>query len=89
MDDELVLDANAVAGDLEEMFGRDLTVAVHRCAHCGNHGPMATLTAYVRGPGIVLRCAVCREVVVRWVRTPTGVRIDVRGVAELRLPGNG
>ena len=89
IDQRLVLDANAVAGDLEELFGTDLTAVVHRCAHCGNLGPMATLLAYVHGPGTVLRCCVCTDVVLRYVRTPWGTRLDVRGAAELRLKVTG
>jgi predicted RNA-binding Zn-ribbon protein involved in translation (DUF1610 family) len=88
IDQRLVLDANAVAGDLEELFGIDLTVVVHRCAHCGNLGPMATLLAYVHGPGTVLRCSICREVVMRYVLSPSGARIDLRGAAELRFSGS-
>jgi predicted RNA-binding Zn-ribbon protein involved in translation (DUF1610 family) len=88
IDQRLVLDANAVAGDLEELFGTDLTAVVHRCAHCGNLGPMATLLAYVHGPGTVLRCSICREVVMRYVLSPSGARIDLRGAAELRFSGS-
>jgi predicted RNA-binding Zn-ribbon protein involved in translation (DUF1610 family) len=88
IDQRLVLDANAVAGDLEELFGIDLTAVVHRCAHCGNLGPMATLLAYVHGPGTVLRCSICREVVMRYVLSPSGARIDLRGAAELRFSGS-
>jgi predicted RNA-binding Zn-ribbon protein involved in translation (DUF1610 family) len=88
IDQRLVLDANAVAGDLEELFGIDLTAVVHRCAHCGNLGPMATLLAYVHGPGTVLRCSICREVVMRYVLSQSGARIDLRGAAELRFSGS-
>ena len=41
MDDPLMLDANAVSGDLMELFGFEMTSATHRCAHCGNVGAMA------------------------------------------------
>jgi hypothetical protein len=81
----LVLDANAVAGDLEEMLGFDVTLAVHRCESCGNVGAMGTLLAYTGGPGTVLRCAVCRSIVLRFARTPTSMMLDVRGAAWLRL----
>jgi len=88
IDERLVLDANAVAGDLEELFGIDLTAVLHRCAHCGNLGPMATLLAFTHGPGTVLRCSICREVVMRYVLSPSGARIDLRGAAELRFSGS-
>ncbi len=85
MDDPLMLDANAVAGELTELFGVDLTALVHRCAHCGNRGAVGTLRAWTRGPGVVLRCSICSEVVVRWMRTDAGARVDLRGVAYLQM----
>ena len=84
----LVLDANAVAGDLEELMGYDMTVSTHRCASCGNVGPIGTLLAYTGGPGTVLRCVVCREVVLRFVRTPTRTFIDMRGAAFVLIGGD-
>ena len=88
MNDPLMLDANAVSGDLMELFGFEMTAAVHRCAHCGNVGEMGTLLAWTQGPGITLRCRICRDVVVRIVRTPTRTLVDVRGAAYLEVrPG--
>jgi hypothetical protein len=83
--DPLMLDANAVAGDLEELFGVDLTAARHRCANCGNRGAVGTLRAWTAGPGVVLRCSTCSEVVMRWTRTPGGARVDVRGAAFVEM----
>ncbi|MBA3687764.1 MAG: hypothetical protein H0W81_02835 [Chloroflexi bacterium] len=85
MHDALVLDANAVAGDLAELFGFEVTAAEHRCAHCGNVGAMGTLLAWTQGPGITLRCCVCRDVVVRIVRTASRTLIDVSGAAYLEI----
>jgi hypothetical protein len=85
MADALVLDANAVAGDLEQMLGFDVTVAIHRCASCGNVAEMGTLLAYTGGPGTVLRCAICRSIVLRFARTPTSMMLDVRGAAWLSI----
>lgn len=85
MHDPLMLDANAVSGDLMELFGFEMTAAVHRCAHCGNVGQMGSLLAWTQGPGITLRCCICRDVVVRIVRTPTRTLVDVRGAAYLEL----
>ena len=87
MDDPLVLDANAVAGDLAEMFGFDVTVAVHRCGHCGNVAAMGTLLAWTRGPGIILRCSICREVVIRYVRTTTRTYVDMSGASYVAIGG--
>ena len=85
MDEPMMLDANAVAGDLAELFGFEMTAKVHRCAHCGNIGQMGTLLAWTQGPGITLRCCICRDVVVRIVRTPTRTLIDVSGAAYMEI----
>ena len=85
MDDPLVLDANAVAGDLAELFGFEVTSATHRCGHCGNVAAVGTLLAWTQGPGVTLRCSGCREVVVRIVRTPSRTLIDVSGAAYLEI----
>ena len=85
MQDMLMLDANAVAGDLAELFGFEMTAAMHRCAHCGNVGAMGTLLAWTHGPGVTLRCSICRDVVVRIVRTPSRTLIDVSGAAYLEI----
>ena len=57
--DDRTLDANAVAGMLEALFGADLTAADSRCAACGRQGEVGTLLAYTLGPGVVLRCPAC------------------------------
>lgn len=84
LDDSLVLDANAVAGELQEMMGFDVTIFVVRCAHCGNRDALGSLRAWTQGPGVVLRCVVCNEVVIRWVRRPDGDRLDLRGAAFIQ-----
>jgi hypothetical protein len=43
------------------------------------------MRAYVRGPGVVVRCPACAEVVMRIVETPRGTMVDLRGVAFVRL----
>ena len=86
IDDPLVLDANAVAGDLREFMGVEITTYVARCANCGNRGALGTLRAWTHGPGVVLRCVICSEVVIRWVRHPDGPRVDMGGAAFLQ-PG--
>jgi hypothetical protein len=83
LDEPLVLDANAVAGELAELMGVDVTAFGARCAHCGHRDAMGSLRAWVHGPGIVLRCVICSQVVVRWVRRPDGPRLDLRGAAYL------
>lgn len=71
--DDYTLDANAVAGMLQEVFGREMTAADSQCAHCGNRAQVGTFRVYdMYGPGIVLRCSTCSEIVIRLVRRPDG-----------------
>jgi hypothetical protein len=85
MDRELVLDANAAAGILREVFGTEMTAAPTECAHCGNKGAVGSLLAYMQGPGIILRCSACEGVMLRIVQTPESTILDARGAVYLRL----
>ncbi len=82
---ELMLDANAAAGVLQEIFGVEMTAAPTECAGCGNEGALGTLLAFTQGPGIVLRCSACEQVMLRIVQTPEAIYLDARGAAYLRL----
>ena len=85
--DDDALDANAVAGMLAEIFGTEMTAVPSRCAHCGNRAQVGTLRAYgLNGPGVVLRCSTCAQIVMRVMRRADGsFLVDARGAAYLRL----
>ncbi|RPJ28863.1 MAG: hypothetical protein EHM33_03065 [Chloroflexi bacterium] len=80
-----MLDANATAGVLYEIFGVEMTASPTECAHCGNEGEVGALLAFVQGPGIVLRCSTCENVVLRIVQTPAATYLDARGAVYLQL----
>jgi hypothetical protein len=82
---ELMLDANATAGLLYEIFGVEMTAAPTECANCGNEDEIGTLLAFIHGPGIILRCSTCEHVVLRIVQTPNEIILDARGAVYLRL----
>ncbi|MGE5250545.1 MAG: DUF6510 family protein [Bacteroidota bacterium] len=82
---ELMLDGNAAAGALQEIFGVEMTAAPTECAHCGNQGEIGSLLAFTRGPGIVLCCSACEKVMIRIVQTPEGTYLDARGAVYLRI----
>jgi hypothetical protein len=84
--DPRTLDANAVAGTLREVYGVEMTAVGSRCAHCGNRAEIGTLRAYVGGPGIVLRCSTCSEMVIRIMRRADGsFLVDATGAAYIRM----
>lgn len=81
---ELTTDGSSIGGLLAAVFGRDVTAEEERCAHCGTISVIATLRVYGRGPGVVVRCPACTDVILRVVETPGGVRVDASGATRLR-----
>ena len=77
---------NAAAGVLRRSSAPTMTAVPSQCAHCGNVAAVGTTRAWMEGPGIVLRCSICHEVVLRIVETPDARYVDARGAAYLRLP---
>ena len=85
----LTVDANAIAGLLTTVFGRDVTATEEQCGHCGTVSLVGTLRVYLRGPGVVVRCPACTDVILRIVETPSGRRVDLGGGTRLAAPGPG
>jgi hypothetical protein len=81
----LMLDGNAVAGLLYDVFGVEMTASPTACAHCGQVSAMGALLAFTQAPGVVLRCPACEQVIVRLVETAEVIYLDARGATYLRL----
>lgn len=81
--DPNALDANAVAGMLQEIFGVEVTTISTQCGHCGNRAEVGSFRAYgLNGPGIVLRCSTCSGVVMRVMRrVNASFLVDASGAA--------
>ena len=79
------LDGNAAAGELSKIFVLDVTAAEGQCAHCGAIKHFAEAHIYMKGPGIVARCAVCEQVLLRLVEVRHRMLLDVRGMTYLSL----
>jgi len=82
--DGLMLDGNAVAGLLREVFAVEMTTAVGTCAACGASEPVGAVHVY-RGAGIVLRCPHCDNPLVTIVRADTRLWIGFPGVRTLEV----
>ena len=85
MNRELMLDGNAVAGMLHDIFALEMTASPTECAHCGNVSEVGGLLAFTQAPGAVLRCPTCEQVMLRIVETPDAIYFDARGAVYLRL----
>jgi hypothetical protein len=79
------LDGNAAAGELSKIFAMDVTAAEGQCAHCGAIKRFAEAHLYMQGPGIVARCAVCENVLLRLAKVRQRVSLDMRGITYLKL----
>jgi hypothetical protein len=77
------LDGNAIAGRLFEVFGGEMTTATGECAHCGARGPVAETVVFLRAPGTVVRCRVCRDVHMVFVTVRGTTCVDLRGLSSL------
>jgi hypothetical protein len=83
---DLKLDGNALAGELFELFGVEMTIATGVCAGCGAVEQVARLDVYVEAPGTVVRCPHCDAVLMRIVRARDRLWLDLQGVRSLELP---
>jgi len=78
-------DGNALAGPMQEVLSIDVTAAVGRCVACGRTGPIAETRVYDHAPGLVARCPVCDQVLLRMVRCPRRAWLDLRGLTYLQV----
>jgi Zn finger protein HypA/HybF involved in hydrogenase expression len=82
---DLKLDGNAIAGELFELIGVEMTIARGVCAGCGAIEQVARLDVYVHAPGTVVRCPHCASVLMRIVRGRDRVWLDLTGVRSLEI----
>jgi hypothetical protein len=80
------LDGNAIGGMLYHVFGGEMTMARAECGHCRARGPLAECEVYLGGPGVVVRCRVCHNIVLVLVEVREMVCVDVGGLSALDLP---
>jgi hypothetical protein len=82
------LDGNAAAGELSKVFAIDVTAAEGQCAHCGARKRFADAHVFMQSPGVVARCAVCQNVLLRLVSVRQRVFLELRGLIYLSLDTN-
>ena len=80
------LDGNAIAGELFDVFGQEMTMAMGTCASCGWTRPLAELAVYLQAPGVVARCSSCANLMVVIVEIRGIHCVDLQGIAVLE-PG--
>jgi hypothetical protein len=82
--DALMLDGNAVAGLLQEVFAVEMTTAIGTCNACRATDAVGA-THVFRGAGIVIRCPHCDNALVTIVKSDTRLWIGFPGVRTLEI----
>jgi DUF1009 family protein len=80
--DRLMLDGNAVAGLLQEVFAAEMTTAVGTCGACGTARALGAAHVY-RAAGTVIRCSRCGNVLAKMVRRSQVTCVDLSGFQAL------
>ena len=80
--DALMLDGNAVAGLLHEIFGTEMTTAIGTCGGCRASEPFGAVHVF-RSAGVVLRCPHCNNVLAKIVTRQTKACVDLTGLRGL------
>jgi hypothetical protein len=82
--DELMLDGNAVAGLLQEVFAAEVTTAIGTCAACGAADAVGALRVF-QGAGVVMRCPHCDNALLTIVKGGSRVWVGFAGVRTLQV----
>jgi hypothetical protein len=79
-----MLDGNAIAVLLQEVFAVEMTTALETCDGCGVTGPVGAVHVY-RGAGVVLRCPHCENVLAKIVQGRSQICISLSGTRALEI----
>jgi Family of unknown function (DUF6510) len=82
--DAHMLDGNAVAGLLDEVFETEMTTAIGTCDTCGASGPVGAVHVF-RAAGVVLRCPQCGAVLGKIVTQRRQACVDLSGFRALAM----
>src|SRR5262245_42660698 len=83
----IALDGNAIAGDVLEVLGVDLSAWRCACEACGTSSFFAEAVVYMHGPGRVARCRACGELLMVLVTIRGITCVDLSGIAGLQPEG--
>ena len=82
---QTMLDGNAAAGPLQELFVPEITIAQIQCGTCGSMSAIGALHLHAAPMGIILRCTHCASIVMRSVQTPHGRWLEMAGARFLKF----
>jgi hypothetical protein len=82
--DEDHLDANAVAGMLQELFVSEFTTMRRVCQSCGDRNMVGACRGYL-GAGVVLRCPNCGDIALMVSPRDGELVLELRGVWSVAI----
>jgi hypothetical protein len=77
------VDGNAAGGLLLEIFGRDMTSARARCAHCRRDAEVADTVAELDDTGMILLCRGCGRTLLTYLRTDGQATLTIGALTHL------
>ena len=78
-----VVDGNAAAGILSEVFTGDVTRMLAECGGCGSVAPLAEAVVEIDETAAIVRCRGCTHTLVTVLRTGADVRVVMGALREL------
>jgi predicted RNA-binding Zn-ribbon protein involved in translation (DUF1610 family) len=82
--DALMVDGNAIAGLLQEVFAVEMTTAIMTCASCGAREPVGAAHVF-RGAAVVVRCPDCDNALITMLKDDTRIWIGFVGIRTLEV----
>ena len=80
-----VVDGNAAAGILSEVFAGDVTLLTGECGGCGAVAPFAETVVELDEVAAIVRCRGCTHTLVTVLRSEQGVRVVIGSLRELAV----
>ena len=72
-----VVDGNAAAGMLGDIFGGDVTTLVGVCGGCSSAVPLAETHVELDETAAIVRCRACTHTLFTTLHTPSGIRLVI------------
>jgi len=78
-----IVDGNAAAGMLWDVFGADATTLIGVCAGCGDAAPLAGAVVEIDESAAIVRCRACTHTLFTVLRDGDGVRMVLGMLQEI------
>lgn len=78
-----VVDGNAVAGMLWDVFGADVTAVIGVCGSCGARARLAQAVVELDDVAAIVRCRACTHTLFTVLRDGGGMRLVIGSLGEL------